>query len=99
SRARVDEAGRLIKELGDIETRSVKGVADIDFTATERRTKRLGAATGVSKELGGGPLFRDLTFTLAPGTRLGLLGLNGTGKTTLLRLLAGEAEADGGKIE
>src|SRR5205085_1684680 len=41
SKARIDEAGRLIRELSDVETRSVKGVARIDFTATDRRTKRL----------------------------------------------------------
>ena len=36
---------------------------------------------------------------MSPGTRLGLLGRNGTGKTTLLRLLAGEQEPDAGRIE
>ena len=99
SKARIDEAGRLMRELDDLETRSVKGTARIDFTATERRTKRLVSVEGIAKELGGRTLFRDLTFTLQPGTRLGLLGLNGTGKTTLLRILAGELEADTGRVE
>jgi ABC transport system ATP-binding/permease protein len=99
SKARIDEAGRLIRELDDLETRSVKGVAQIDFTATDRRTKRLVSVEKVSKELGGKPLFRDLSFTLMPGTRLGLLGLNGTGKTTLLRILARELQPDAGNVE
>lgn len=99
SKARIDDAGRLIRELGDLESRAVKGVTQIDFTATERRTKRLLAVEGISKELGGRVLFRDLSFTLGPGMRLGLLGLNGTGKTTLLRILAGEIAADAGKVE
>ena len=99
SKARIDDAGRLIRELGEVESRAVKGVTQIDFTATERRTKRLLAAEGISKELGGRTLFRDLSFTLGPGTRLGLLGLNGTGKTTLLRILAGELAADQGTVE
>src|SRR4051812_4013663 len=86
SRARIDEAGRLIRELSDLEQRSAKGTSQIDFSATERRTKRLLSAENVTKELGGRTLFRDLTFTLTPGTHLGLLGLNGTGKTTLLRI-------------
>ena len=99
SKARIDEAGRLMRELSDIETRTAKGVTQIDFTATDRRTKRLVSVEGISCELGGRTLFRDLSFVLTPGTRLGLLGRNGTGKTTLLRLLAGEMEPDAGRIE
>lgn len=37
----------------------------------------------------GGELVRDLTWRLAPGERIGLVGVNGSGKTTLLRVLAG----------
>jgi ATP-binding cassette subfamily F protein uup len=99
SKARIDEAGRLISELSDMEQRSVKGVARIDFTATDRRTKRLVSVEGIAKELGGRELFRNLDFTLGPGTRLGLLGLNGTGKTTLLRIVAGEIAPDTGTVE
>jgi ATP-binding cassette subfamily F protein uup len=99
SRARIDEAGRLMRELSDLESRAVKGTAQIDFTATERRTKRLVTVEAIRKDLGGRTLFRDLSFTLTPGTRLGLLGLNGTGKTTLLRLLNEELEPDSGSIE
>jgi ATP-binding cassette subfamily F protein uup len=99
SKARIDEAGRLIRELSDLDQRSVKGTTQIDFSATERKTKRLLSVEGISKEMGGKTLFRDLTFTLTPGTRLGLLGLNGTGKTTLLRLLNGEIQPDAGRIE
>ncbi|MBZ5727110.1 MAG: ABC-F family ATP-binding cassette domain-containing protein [Acidobacteriia bacterium] len=99
SRARIDAAGRLMGELSDLESRGAKGVAQIDFTATDRRTKRLAAAEGVAKDLGGRTLFRDLSFTLQPGSRLGLVGRNGTGKTTLLRILTGELEPDAGRIE
>ena len=99
SRARIDEAGRLIRQLDDLESRSVKGVAQIDFSVTDRRTKRLVTVESIAKSLGGRTLFHDLSFTLSPGTRLGLLGLNGTGKTTLLRILAGELAADAGNVE
>jgi ATP-binding cassette subfamily F protein uup len=99
SKARIDEAGRLMKDLSDLETRSAKGVSQIDFTATDRRTKRLVSVESISRELGGRTLFRDLSFVLSPGTRLGLLGRNGTGKTTLLRLIAGEQQPDSGRIE
>ena len=64
SKARIDDAGRLIRELDDLETRAVKGVTQIDFTATDRRTKRLLSVEAIAKELGGRTLFRDLSFTL-----------------------------------
>jgi ATP-binding cassette subfamily F protein uup len=99
SRARIDDAGRLIRDLADLESRAPKGTAQIDFTATERRTKRLIDVQSVSKEMGGRTLFRDLSFVLTPGMRLGLLGLNGTGKTTLLRILTGELNPDSGAVE
>ena len=99
SQARIDDAGRLMRELSDLESRAAKGPAQIDFTATDRRTKRLISIDRISKTLGGRELFKDLTFTLTPGIRLGLLGLNGTGKTTLLRILSGEIAPDSGAIE
>ena len=44
----------------------------------------------------GRDLVTDLTWRLAPGERVGLVGVNGSGKTTLLRTLAGEREASRG---
>ena len=99
SRARIDEAGRLMKDLADLEARSTKAATQVDFTATDRRTKRLVSVEAISRQLGGRTLFRDLSFVLSPGARLGLLGRNGSGKTTLLRLLAGEQQPDSGRIE
>src|SRR5262249_1774976 len=96
SKARIDNAGRLMSELDDIAGRSVARTTQIDFTATDRRTKRLLEAKSISKELGARELFRDLSFLLSPGVRLGLLGPNGSGKTTLLRIIAGEEASDSG---
>jgi ATP-binding cassette subfamily F protein uup len=42
------------------------------------------------------PLFEDLSLTIATGDRLGVVGINGTGKSTLLRVLAGAAEPESG---
>jgi ATP-binding cassette subfamily F protein uup len=44
------------------------------------------------------PLFEDLSLTLQTGDRLGVVGRNGTGKSTLLRVLAGEAEPEAGAV-
>lgn len=52
----------------------------------------------VAKSFGGRTLFEDLSFRLRPGSRIGLVGPNGTGKTTLFRILSGELEPDAGRI-
>ncbi len=43
-------------------------------------------------------LFRDASFRLLPGSRTGLVGANGSGKTTIFRLLAGQEQPDQGEI-
>jgi ATP-binding cassette subfamily F protein 3 len=53
---------------------------------------------GVSVEFGATTLFRDITFTVAEGQRWGIVGRNGTGKTTLFRLLTGEMSPTQGQI-
>lgn len=52
----------------------------------------------VSKAFGSNELFRDVTFQINPGDKVGLVGRNGVGKTTLLRLILGETEPDQGQI-
>ncbi len=52
----------------------------------------------ISKEYGEQVLFRDATFNILPGERIGLVGRNGHGKSTLLRILCGEDEPDSGEI-
>lgn len=56
------------------------------------------ATTNVSKEYGARVLFEDVTLQLDAGSRYGLVGANGSGKTTFLRVLAGDEEASGGTI-
>ena len=56
------------------------------------------AAEGLGLSLGGRAVLRDLSFSVSPGERLVLLGVNGSGKTALLRLLDGLAFPDAGRI-
>jgi ABC transport system ATP-binding/permease protein len=99
SRARIETAERMIEELGGLQADATESAAQIDFTASGRKTKKLLTAKGVAKSLGGRKLFEQLDFTLTPGMRLGLVGPNGSGKTTLLRVISGEIQPDSGDIE
>ena len=56
-------------------------------------------AEGVSCALGGKQLFNDLTLKFEPGTCTGIVGKNGLGKTTLLKILMGQMEADSGVVQ
>ncbi|MHA7155905.1 ABC-F family ATP-binding cassette domain-containing protein [Arthrobacter sp. TMN-50] len=53
----------------------------------------------VSLSLGDKNLFDGITLRLAPGQRLGLVGVNGSGKTTLLRMLNGDVTPDAGRLK
>jgi len=100
ARARTDEAGRLIGELANVRARNnQKSGAGIDFAATGRQANKLIALKGIEKSLGGRKLIGGLDLVLTRGMKLGLLGENGSGKTTFLRLLAGELDPDEGTIE
>ena len=56
------------------------------------------AVSGVSVQFGATTLFRDVTFTAARGDRWGIIGRNGTGKTTLFRLITGQQQPTTGAV-
>ncbi len=55
-------------------------------------------ARNLSKSFGAHEVLRDISITLTNKARMGLVGVNGCGKTTLLRILAGELSADSGQL-
>jgi ATP-binding cassette subfamily F protein uup len=98
--ARIDRAGELMGELGELKYRNSQGKnVDIDFSGSDRQTKRLVAVDKAVKSLGGRKLFGPLDLLLTPGDKLGLLGENGSGKSTLLKMLAGEIQPDFGTVK
>ncbi len=98
SKARIDKAGELMTELADLNARRRSGSAQIDFSATDRKTKRLIELEEVTCEIGNRKLFSDLNFVVMAGMRVGLVGPNGSGKTSLLRLVRGELAPSSGEI-
>ncbi|HVH43943.1 MAG TPA: ABC-F family ATP-binding cassette domain-containing protein [Labilithrix sp.] len=76
---------------------------EVELGGLETGSSRLGRTilelVGVSLDLGGRRLLDDLTLRLVKGNRIGIVGPNGVGKTTLLRLVTGELSPSAGTIE
>jgi ATP-binding cassette subfamily F protein uup len=98
SKARIDKADELMSELVGLNARTRNPTAQIDFSATDRKSKRLIELQDVACEIGNRTLFERLNFIVSAGMRVGVVGPNGSGKTTLLRMLLGEVAPTSGEI-
>src|SRR5690242_6455587 len=54
--------------------------------------------SALSKSYGGDTVLHNVSFTMSPGERAGLVGPNGVGKSTLLRCIAGHVDPDAGSV-
>ena len=99
AKARIDNAHVLIGKLAEVDSRMRTARAGIEFAATDRQTKRLIELEDVAIELGGREIVRGVNFGLTNGMKLGLVGPNGSGKTTMLRAMSGEIPASRGKVK
>lgn len=99
SESRIKNAYRLMEEFSEIKQRNQKVKVSIEFSDSERATRKLITGKNLALSLGGKPLFNKLDLTLTPGMRLGIVGKNGTGKTSLLKVLAGEVSQNEGTIK
>jgi len=70
----------------------------ISFPAPPHSGRIVMHCSGLAKGYGGPLVFRDMTFEVERHDRLLVMGLNGAGKTSLLRILAGESAADQGSF-
>jgi ABC transport system ATP-binding/permease protein len=95
---RIGKAHKMIGNLAVMKARTNVSTAQIDFSATNRQTKQLIQLTAVKCEIGHRVLFDNLDFTVTSGMRIGLVGPNGSGKTSLLRLLRGDLQPGAGEI-
>jgi ATP-binding cassette subfamily F protein uup len=74
------------------------GTAKLGLENDEVRTKMVIEAENVTKNYGARAIVRDFSLRIQRGDRIGVVGANGTGKTSLLRLLTGEIDPDQGKV-
>jgi ATP-binding cassette subfamily F protein uup len=73
------------------------GKVELAVSEGDRSGKLVAELEHVSKSYGGRPIVKDFSCRLLRGDKIGLIGANGTGKTTLLKLIMGELEPDSGK--
>jgi ATP-binding cassette subfamily F protein uup len=71
----------------------------LELEGAARLGKTILEVQGVSKSFGDKTLFRDLNLSLLPGDRVGILGPNGSGKTTFLKLVLGALKPDAGLLK
>ena len=75
-----------------------QGTAKLAASNDDSKTKTVINAENVQKAFGDRTIIKDFTLRIQRGDRIGIVGANGTGKTTLIRMLTGESQPDSGKI-
>ncbi|MBS0122778.1 ABC-F family ATP-binding cassette domain-containing protein [Thetidibacter halocola] len=75
-----------------------QGTAAMDLAAGSKSGKKVIEAKGVSHGFGDKTIVRDFSITIQRGDRVALVGPNGVGKTTLIRILTGEMAPDQGSV-
>ena len=94
---------RRLAELHDMrrkrrEQRGAQGGVRTTAAQADLSGRLVAVATGVSKFYGGQPIVRDFSTRILRGDRVGIVGPNGIGKTTLLNLLTGALAPDAGEV-
>ncbi|MFP5520478.1 MAG: ABC-F family ATP-binding cassette domain-containing protein [Bdellovibrionia bacterium] len=98
-KARIQNAAELKNEVERLESKNQFKEMKIDFGETDKGPQKLIAAEHIDKSFEGRVLFKDFTYLVTPKTRLALLGDNGCGKSTLIKVLLGLEQADSGQIK
>ena len=94
SKARIQRARQLMAE----KAWAAPKVADLQTAVVPRLGHTVLEAEHLTKRFGERPLLANVNFILQRGERVGLVGRNGVGKTTFLRVLLGELAPDSGKV-
>ncbi|MCM2334243.1 MAG: ABC-F family ATP-binding cassette domain-containing protein [Anaeromyxobacteraceae bacterium] len=94
SKSRIERARKLMAEQGFVRPK----VAEFQMAAPPRLSAVVLEAEGLVKRYAGRTVLGGIDFKLKAGERVGLVGPNGVGKTTFLKVLLGEVEPDGGAL-
>nr|MCU0701526.1 ABC-F family ATP-binding cassette domain-containing protein [Myxococcaceae bacterium] len=94
SKARIERARKLLTERGFVRPK----VPDLQVAEAPRLSQTVIEAKKVGKRYGERTIFSGVDLIVQPGERIGIVGANGVGKTTLLRTLLGELTPDSGTV-
>jgi len=95
SQARINRYEDLLAQ----ESESKRDDVRLRIPFTKKLGDRVLTVRQLDKSYGDRTLMRDLSFELPPGAILGVVGENGTGKTTLMRMIVGDEPPDAGAVE
>lgn len=90
---------KMLEKLKIISRPQREGEIEIKFSSQLRGGNEVLQVKSLGKSLQRFFLFKNLSFQLQRGERLGIIGPNGTGKTTFLRIIIGEEKADEGEVK
>ena len=97
------QATSRARQLEKIELEEIKPSSRVSpfirFEQDKELRRFVVEATGLKKGFDEGPLFEDLDLTIEAGARVGIIGPNGIGKTTLARCLLGHTPLDHGEVK
>ena len=91
-----------LKQFEELSSQSYQKRAEtkeIYIPAGPRLGEKVIEVNGISKSYGGRKLYENLSFSVPRGGIVGIIGANGTGKTTLFRMLVGQEQPDAGTVE
>ena len=95
NKGRINEYEKLSTRKIDIEDNTL----EIQIAPGPQLGEQVIEAESLAKSYGGDPIFTGLTFSVPRGAVVGLVGPNGTGKTTLFKMIAGEEQPDSGTLK
>ncbi len=95
NKGRINEYEKLSSRKIDIEDNTL----EIQIAPGPQLGEQVIEAESLEKGYGGDPIFTGLTFSVPRGAVVGLVGPNGTGKTTLFKMIAGEEQPDSGTLK